>query len=115
MNCGRKEFQNKAEALRALEFSKSRVSEMMSQARTSHLNEFKKSVGKTIKEDHNVAIMPKIRISAAKKDKRNHTFIGTSKRNFFPGGAGGEAQNKTDGMLVGGLTPINLSKIGNGA
>ena len=70
MNCGRKEFQSKAEALRALELSKNRVSELMSQARTAHLNEFSKSVGKTIREDHNVATMPKIRISAAKNDTK---------------------------------------------
>ena len=66
MNCGRKEFSSKADALKALEISKTRVSELMQQARSKHLNQFKKSVGKTIKEDHTVAAMPCIRISAAK-------------------------------------------------
>ena len=86
MNCGRKEFQSKADALKALEISKTRVSELMDQARTVHMNSFKKSVGKIIKEDHIVATMPKIRISAAKshKQQRNDTFIGTSKRNILP-------------------------------
>ena len=55
-----------------------------------HLNQFKKSVGKTIKEDHNIAAMPRIRISAAKNTARNDTFIGTSKRNIFPTGKDAE-------------------------
>ena len=63
---GRKEFSSKDEALRALENSKTRVSEIMSQARSMHLNQFKRSVGKTVKEDALLASMPKIRISAAK-------------------------------------------------
>ena len=66
MNCGRKEFSSKADALKALEVSKTRVSELMNQARSIHLNQFKKSVGRQIKEDHQVAAMPRIRISAAK-------------------------------------------------
>ena len=38
MNCGRKEFSSKADALKALEVSKTRVSELMQQARNMHLN-----------------------------------------------------------------------------
>ena len=104
MNCGRKEFSSKADALKALEVSKTRVSELMQQARNMHLNQFKKSVGKTIKEDHNIAAMPRIRISAAKNTARNDTFIGTSKRNIFPTGKDAEKQ-------IGGLTAGNLTKI----
>lgn len=105
MNCGRKEFSSKADALKALEISKTRVSDLMQQARSIHLNQFKKSVGKTIKEDHIIAAMPRIRISAAKNPQRNDTFIGTSKRNIHPTGKDGE-------KLIGGLTAGNLNKIG---
>jgi len=90
MSCGRKEFSSKVDAMKALEISKTRVTEIMMQARNMHLNSFKKSVGKTIKEDHIVAAMPRIRISAAKSHQRNNTFIGTSKRNIFPTGKDGE-------------------------
>jgi len=38
MNCGRKEFSSKADALKALEISKTRVSEIMQQARSQHMN-----------------------------------------------------------------------------
>ena len=38
MSCGRKEFGSKIEAMRALEASKSKVTEMMHQARNMHLN-----------------------------------------------------------------------------
>ena len=67
MSCGRKEFGSKNEAIRALEQSKTRVTEMMAHARNASLNQFRKSVGKTVKEDHIIASMPRIRISAAKK------------------------------------------------
>jgi len=63
---GRKEFSSKNDALKALEISKSRVTEIMQKARDMHFNSFKKSVGKTIKEDQMVSAMPRIRISAAK-------------------------------------------------
>ena len=66
MSCGRKEFSSKTDAMKALEQSKTRVSEIIDQARSQHLNSFKRSVGRTIKEDHIVAAMPRIRISAAK-------------------------------------------------
>lgn len=61
-----KEFSCKNEATRALEQSKTRVSEIMQQARSMHLSSFKKSFGKIIKEDTILAAMPRIRISAAK-------------------------------------------------
>lgn len=48
--------------------------------------------------------MPRIRISAAKSQQRTNTFIGATRRNFFPSGK--EAQ-----QMIGGLTPGNLSKI----
>ena len=65
-----------------------------------HFNSFKKSVGKTIKEDHIVAAMPRIRISAAKSQNRQSTFIGSTNRNILP----------TGGEQVG-LTAGNLSKM----
>ena len=68
----------------ALEQSKSRVTEIMQKARDMHLNKFKNSVGRTIKEDHLVSVMPRIRISAAKSQYRNSTFIGNTKRNILP-------------------------------
>ena len=84
ISMGRKEFTSKGEALQALEQSKSRVTEIMQKARDMHLNKFKSSVGKTIKEDHLVSVMPRIRISAAKSQYRNSTFIGNTKRNILP-------------------------------
>ena len=63
---GRKEFQSKKDAMKALELSKSKVSEIMQREREHCFNTFKKSVGKTIKEDHLVSTMPRIRISAAR-------------------------------------------------
>lgn len=84
MSCGRKEFSSKTDAIRALEQSKSRVSELIHKARSQHVQHFKNAVGKVIKEDHLVSSMPRIRISAAKSlSQRNNTFIGLSKRNFF--------------------------------
>lgn len=80
--CGRKEFSSKDEAMRALENSKTRVTEMMMLARNMHMNSFKRSVGKTIKEDAIVASMPRIRISAAKNNLNATTGVAT-KRNFF--------------------------------
>ncbi len=68
MSCGRKEFGSKVEAMRALQASKSKVTEMMHQARNMHLNQFKKSVGKTVKEDHIIAAMPRIRVSYGLKN-----------------------------------------------
>ena len=38
ISCGRKEYATKDEALRALEQSKNRVSEIMHQARSQHVN-----------------------------------------------------------------------------
>ena len=66
VSVGGKEYITKNDALKALEQSKTRVSEIMQQARSMHLNSFKKSFGKIIKEDAIVAAMPRIRISAAK-------------------------------------------------
>lgn len=63
---GTKEFGSKNDALKALELSKTRVTEIMKQARSMHLTSFKKSFGKIIKEDTIVAAMPRIRISAAR-------------------------------------------------
>ena len=83
MSCGRKEFTSKDEALKALEQSKTRVSEIMQQARSMHLNQFKRSVGKTVKEDAILASMPRIRISAAKNNNMQSTIAGATKRNFF--------------------------------
>jgi len=68
-----------------------------------HLNSFKKSVGKTVKADHFVAAMPRIRISAAKSHLRANT-LGGSSNNLSPINA-----NKI--KVVGGLTSGNLSKI----
>ena len=62
----RKEYNSPSDAIKALEMSKSRVHEMMSQARNNHLHVFKDAVGKVIKEDHLVSTMPPIRVSAAK-------------------------------------------------
>ena len=104
MSCGRKEFGSKNDALKALEVSKSKVTEIMHKARNMSLNQFKKSVGRQVKEDHIVASMPRIRISAAKNQLTSNTFIGATKRNFF--GNGKDAEN-----LLSGLTPGNLSKI----
>ena len=108
MSCGRKEFANKTDALKALEASKSRVTEIMSRARNMQLNSFKKSVGKTIKEDHVIAAMPRIRISAAKSLPRNSTFVGATKRNIFPEGG---MKGSNEHSMIAGLTPGNLSKI----
>ena len=66
ISVGHKEFGSKNDALKALEQSKARVGEIMQQARSMHLNSFKRSFGKIIKEDTIVAAMPRIRISAAK-------------------------------------------------
>lgn len=99
---GRKEFTSKTDALRALELSKTKVSEMLQKDRQQCFNSFKKSVGKTVKEDHLVSTMPRIRISAARSQQRNNTFIGTTKRNILPG----EGE-----QILGGLTHGNLSKI----
>ena len=99
MNCGRKEFVSKREALKALEKSKTRVTEMIQQARSMQLNSFKQSVGKIIKEDHIVASMPRIRISQAKSLSRSG--YGFGQRNF---GKNGE-------QMITGLTSANLSKI----
>lgn len=85
MSFGRKEFSSKTDAFKALEDSKIRVADMMAKARNQQLNSFKKSVGKTIKEDAIIAAMPRIRISAAKSQQRSNAFIGTSKRNILPG------------------------------
>lgn len=68
---GQQGFISKTDALKALEQSKTRVSEIMQQARSMHMNSFKKSFGKIIKEDTIVAAMPRIRISAAKSHGRN--------------------------------------------
>ena len=62
----RKEYNSPKDAIKALELSKTRVADMMSQARNNHLNVFKDAVGKVIKEDHLVSTMPRIRVSAAK-------------------------------------------------
>ena len=67
-----------------------------------HLDKFKGSVGKTIKEDALLASMPRIRISAAKNHVMQSTIAGATKRNFFD-------NNKS--VPVQGLTPGNLSKI----
>jgi len=67
-----------------------------------HLNQFKRSVGKTIKEDAIVASMPRIRISAAKNHSMQSTIAGATKRNFF------DSNGK---QIISGLTPGNLSKI----
>lgn len=66
ISCGRKEFVSKDEAIKALELSKTRVSEIMQQARSIHVNQFKLSVGRTVRDDALIASMPRIRISAAK-------------------------------------------------
>ena len=89
VSVGGKEFVSKSDALKALEQSKTRVSEIMQQARSMHLNSFKKSFGKIIKEDTIVAAMPRIRISAAKSHQRNNSIA-----------AGG-------GVTSNNLTPIN--------
>lgn len=99
---GRKEFQSKTDALKALELSKSKITEIMQKEKEQCFNSFKKSVGRTIKEDHLVSTMPRIRISAAKSQQRNNTFIGTTKRNILPGDAE---------QMLGSLTHGNLSKI----
>ena len=101
ISLGNKEFGSKNEALKALEQSKTRVSEIMQQARSMHLNSFKKSFGKTIKEDTIVAAMPRIRISAAKSHQRNNSLAGFSSKNLTP-------IAKNGAMPVGGLTPANL-------
>ena len=62
----RKEFNSPMEAIKALEMSKSRVAELMQQARSNSLNQFKGAVGKVVREDHLVSTMPKIRVSAGK-------------------------------------------------
>ena len=50
-----------------------------------HLNSFKKSFGKIIKEDTIVAAMPRIRISAAKSHQRNNSLAaGVSSNNLTP-------------------------------
>ena len=102
ISCGRKEFLSKDEAMKALEQSKTRVTEIMQQARTMQLNKFKGSVGKTIKEDAMLACMPRIRISAAKNHAMQSTIAGATKRNFF---------DNDKKIPVSGLTPGNLSKI----
>ena len=59
-------------------------------------------MGKTIKEDHIVAAMPRIRISAAKgQQQRNNAFIGAGKR----------VTGTADGATIGNLTQGNLQKI----
>ena len=102
ISVGHKEFGSKNDALKALEQSKTRVSEIMQQARSMHLNSFKKSFGKIIKEDTIVAAMPRIRISAAKSHQRNNSIVGMSSNNLTPINKGGIRPH------IGGLTPGNL-------
>ena len=105
----RKEFNSPKDAMKALEVSKSRVTDMMNQARQQHMNQFKSTIGKVIKEDHLVSAMPPIRVSAAKSIvKRSSTLAMSGKRNMF-----GESQLPSGSVtrntnIVQGLTSGNL-------
>ena len=80
----RKEYNSPKDALKALEVSKNRVAEMMEEARTNHLSQFKDAVGKVIKEDHLVSTMPRVRVSAAKSiSQRSSTLAMSGKRNLL--------------------------------
>ena len=72
----RKEYNSPKDALKALEVSKSRVAEVMEQARAHSLNQFKNAVGKVIKEDHLISTMPPIRVSAAKSFSQRSSTLG---------------------------------------
>ena len=61
-NFTRKEYNSPRDALKALEQSKSRVTEMMTQARHHSMNSFKQAVGKVIKEDYIVSSQPRVRV-----------------------------------------------------
>lgn len=104
----RKEYNSPKDAIMALEVSKSRVTEMMNQARAQHMNQFKNAVGKVIKEDHLVSTMPRIRVSAAKSlVQRTNTLAMSGQRNMFGDMPTGQQSTRNQGV-IGGLTSGNL-------
>ena len=69
-----KEYGSAKEAQQSLENNRLMVSRLTDQARGRQVNEFKRVMGRSAKEDHDIQIMPYVRVNNSKSQTHRHAL-----------------------------------------
>jgi hypothetical protein len=70
IHCNKMDYSSPNAAAQALEQSKSRISDLLQEARNTQVHSFKQAMGQLIHEDTMVSNMPRIRITASKNNAK---------------------------------------------
>ncbi|CDW78242.1 kelch motif family protein [Stylonychia lemnae] len=73
--CPQKEYESSDQAREVLEQSKVKISQLLSKARNEQFEQFKSMIKEVIEQDHNISLMPTIRVKSKPKQVKKLTAL----------------------------------------